>query len=140
MKSSLKKFITYYLPPVFWMGLIFYFSSLPGLMVVKNNVEVDAVSRKFGHMLEFGFLAFLFYRIFAERFLFSVSRAVFYGSFLSLIYAASDELHQKFTPFREGTVRDWTYDLAGVVIFLLIFYLVKNNIQKNNGKDRAKFS
>jgi VanZ family protein len=112
------------------MAIIFYFSSQPGLTVVKGSVEADAITRKFGHMFEFGFLAFLFYRILAQRFSVSLLRSLFFGSALSLMYAASDEFHQTFTPLREGTVRDWTYDASGVVVFLLVFYLIKKRLKK----------
>lgn len=126
----MKNLVFYYLPVVAWAAFIFYLSSRPGLTVVEGSVEADAIVRKFGHMFEFGFLAFLVYWIFAERFLVSVFWSLFYGSALSLLYAASDEFHQTFVPMREGTVRDWIYDASGVVVFLLVFYLVKKRLKK----------
>ena len=107
------------------MGIIFYLSGQPGLMLVKESADVDAIVRKFGHLFEFGFLAFLFYRIAAHRCGLSMAKAAVAGAFFSLVYAASDEYHQTFTYMRQGTVRDWCYDAAGVVIFLLVFYLAK---------------
>jgi VanZ family protein len=125
MKQKITAILYYELPALLWMGIIFYLSAQPGLTLVKESADVDAIVRKFGHLFEFGFLAFLFYRIAIYRCGLSATKAVVAGAVLSLAYAVSDEYHQTFVFMREGTLRDWCYDASGVIIFLLFFYLIK---------------
>jgi VanZ family protein len=48
-------------------------------------------------------------------------RALFVSAVIAVIYAISDEYHQTFVPFREGTIRDVFIDSIGV--FLVYLFL-----------------
>lgn len=44
---------------------------------------------------------------------------------IGLVYAASDEIHQRFVPGRSADVADWTADALGVVIGCLVLYRLR---------------
>jgi VanZ like family len=76
---------TRWLPVVFWAGVIFTFSSIPGLGTGLGTG--DLVLRKLAHFAEYAILAILLYR--------AVGRAPAALALASL-YAATDEVHQLF--------------------------------------------
>lgn len=100
-----------FLPAVVWMGLIFYGSSQPKIGD-SGSYWVSLIFFKTLHIIEYGTL-FSFWKLALHN--------VSYGTSLSLIistlYGISDEIHQTFTPTREGTVRDVLIDFLGVLIF-----------------------
>lgn len=116
----------YWLPLILWLGLIFYFSSLPGM---AKKAEPDFwlyFVRKGAHVAEYAVLASLFLRSF--RFYFSKidQRKILALAFLfSLAYALSDEVHQLFVPGREGKFLDVGFDSIGIILGIF-FYQAKN--------------
>lgn len=92
-------------PPVALMVLIFALSAQPHL---GTGLGVwDLLLRKAAHMTAFGALWWLLWRALGHR---RAGLAVA----LTLAYAASDELHQRFVPGRHGSPWDWAIDAAGV--------------------------
>jgi VanZ family protein len=92
-------------PPLVLMVVIFAFSSVPGLN--SGLGDWDTFLRKGAHMLEYGLLWGLWWR------------ALRYGNprvsiAVTLLYAASDEVHQTFVDDRLGSPVDWCIDAAGV--------------------------
>lgn len=71
------------------------------------------------HLAEYAPLGWLSLKAFmpstAVGFLASVS--------FSLVYAASDEVHQSFVPGRAASVMDWIADAAGILISSYIYYI-----------------
>ena len=53
----------------------------------------------------------------------SAGRAWFLSLVLCIIYAISDEIHQRFVPGRSGEVRDVLLDTCGIIIGLLILLI-----------------
>ncbi len=102
--------ISRWIPAILWAGLIFFLSSIPDL---KSNfpTTLDLILRKLAHMVEFGILTWLVWRA-----ILSFS----WSGIISLLYAISDELHQRFVPGREGTLRDVIIDAIGVIIAILV--------------------
>ena len=126
MANKKKKFffIFYYAPLVFWMGLIFYFSSLPGLTQTENPDFWFYFFRKGAHIIEYFILAFLFFRVF--RFHKLKKKEIYLLSFLfSLAYALSDEIHQAFVPGREGKFSDVGVDLIGIILAIVFYHLLR---------------
>jgi VanZ family protein len=92
-------------PPLVLMALIFFLSAQPDL---NSGLGVwDTIGRKLVHMAEYGLLWFLWWRALGYR-LAPVAVAI------TLIYAASDELHQTTVHGRNGSPWDWAIDAAGV--------------------------
>lgn len=143
--SKLEKFLVYWLPPLAWMGLIFFASAdrqsyqhssslfvpllhwlFPG-MAAENIDAIHHLFRKCGHLTEYAILALLFWRAIRQprRGDARPWRWDEAGLSLSLVflYAASDELHQVFVPLRTALVSDIVVDVSGGAIGLLLLWL-----------------
>lgn len=106
--------IKHILPPLLWAGLIFYLSSIPSL---KTQFGIgDLYLRKAAHIFMFFVLVMLIAPNWTENKLKTRIAAVLIG----MLYAASDEYHQKFVPGRFMTVMDiainWIGCLWGYVL------------------------
>lgn len=127
MTLKINKFLKYWLPPIFWAGLIFYFSGVPNL---NSGLAVfwDVFWRKLAHAGIFGFLFLLIFRAlrFGQRFDFK--KALIWSLVLSVLYAFFDEAHQYFVPMRQARLLDVGFDSLG--IFFLFFSLIAINFRK----------
>ena len=102
--------VSRFAPPLVLMGVIFFFSAQPDL---GTGLGVwDTIIRKAAHMAEYGLLWFLWWRALGYR---HVAAAVA----ITVLYAASDELHQSFVEGRHGTSVDVAIDAAGVALAIL---------------------
>ena len=108
-----------WLPILVWAGVIFAFSAVSNLRVAPE-ADVDFVVRKAGHMFVFGVLAVLVWRALAYS---VVRRAILWSWLVTTTYAASDELHQAFTPGRHPSPVDVGIDSVGALLFLLVLTL-----------------
>jgi VanZ family protein len=96
-----------WLPVLVWAGVIFAFSSIPSLN--SGLGTWDYVLRKGAHMTEYAILAVLFVR----------ATGSFRWAFaLTVLYAASDEVHQLFVRGRHGSPVYVAIDAAGALIGL----------------------
>ena len=102
---SVRSAVSRFAPPLALMTLIFFLSAQPDLN--SGLGTLDTVLRKLAHMAEFGLLWWLWWRALGFR---HAPAAVA----ITLVYAASDELHQHFVDGRHGSVLDWCIDAAGV--------------------------
>lgn len=102
-----------WLPVLVWCSVIFAFSSIRG---TGQPPGPDWPLRKLAHMVEFGVLWRLAFRAFGR----DLSPRAAAGAALafSLLYAASDEWHQSFVPFREPRALDVGFDAAGALLAL----------------------
>ena len=132
--SITKRFLVYVLPLLAWMAIIFpvwnralgssliyeifadIFRWLAPLAPMQALETAYIVFRKTLHFIEYGFLAYLFYRAFRggrgpcwsrKTGLLSAASAIAYG-FL-------DEVLQSFVPNRVGSPFDWAVDTAGIL-------------------------
>ena len=92
------------------MGLIFIASSIPRARIVERDL-LDLILRKIAHILEYSILAILSMRNFNNKKLF-----VFVAT---LIYAISDEIHQKFVPGRGPSPKDVLIDSLGIILGIM---------------------
>jgi len=115
--SLVTRYLRYWLPVLLWMGLIFVTSSQPELPFVFNKT-VDLITKKAGHVTEYGVLAFLLWRaISKERE--ALAPLSFGGAFVfSLLYGVSDEFHQTFVPGRTARLTDVGFDALGSLLAL----------------------
>jgi len=108
-------FLSSWGPLVIWASLIFYLSSIPSL---SSGLGIwDLILRKIAHIVEFAIFAGLFLRALIRSFPATGSRKIIILTIVfSLLYAISDEFHQKFVPGRGPSVIDVLIDLAGILL------------------------
>jgi len=112
----MKRFSKYWFPAIFWVVVIFFFSSFS----TKQTTEIfwqDFLVKKTAHFIEFGILAVLLYRAFINSG-FKAKNAIIYSVIFFVLYAISDEFHQSFIPGREPRVRDVIIDMTGGILSL----------------------
>ena len=95
---------------------------------------LNLIIRKSGHILEFLILT-LTYLHFLKQF--QWKPAFWYtGAFgLCVLYAATDEIHQKFVPGRWSTASDVLIDSIGGILGVLIYVLFRNRRKRMEKKD-----
>ena len=113
MNQKLKNWALVFL----WAGVIFFFSSQPGLKSSLPN-QWDFVLRKLAHLTEYAVLTFLLIRT-LSRYWLGWRRILLAAFILAILYAVSDEYHQTFVFGREGALRDVLIDSAGALLACL---------------------
>lgn len=109
----LKK-ISAWFPVLLWMGVIFFFSSMPDLP--SNKIDVlDFIFKKSAHMFEFALL-------FAWVLRATNGKISILNFSLPIFWAFLDETHQLFVPGRGGRLTDVLIDILG--IFLAYYLLI----------------
>lgn len=108
----------FWLAPLAWMGLIFFFSSQPDLGLSSDLWWADPLSW-LAHFTEYAVLAALLW-LAASRTPALARRATLLAFALALVYAASDEFHQAFVPNRVPDRRDLLVDAAGALFGLFV--------------------
>lgn len=110
-----KRVLLYYVPIIVWCTFIFLLSSqskIPG----SDTFALDFLFKKSAHMFVYGILYWLLFRaVNVER----QEKVFLLPLAMCLLYAATDEVHQGFTPGRNPTLRDVGYDFLGMVTALL---------------------
>jgi VanZ family protein len=100
-------------PPLIWMGLIFYLSSLSTLPAAEV-IWWDFIVKKFAHMFEFAVLFYLWQR--ALKIYYPSMAHPYVAAFvITVLYAISDELHQSVVPGRHAKAMDVGYDAFGAM-------------------------
>jgi len=115
---------------IFWIALIFYFSSIPSLFpFAKNPLEV--VPRKLAHFFEYGLLTFLLYKVVSlgryKLFRRNLSLAIFFA----VLFSISDEYHQSFIFGRHATLTDVLIDVFGVLVVAFLLILEREHQELN---------
>ena len=94
----------------------------PIVMYIYNNF--DFVIKKIVHFGEYAFLALLlFYAVSGTK---KFKNKYLWTFLIAVIYAISDEFHQKFVPTRHPRVFDVFVDTAGVLFMLILIKIFKN--------------
>lgn len=115
--AALRPLFSSWLPVAAWAGLIFVLSSQANLRFVPDE-GLDFVVRKIGHLGAFGILALLLWRALAETTAWRRSGAWAFA--LTVLYAASDELHQGLVAGRHASAADVGIDATGAAIALMV--------------------
>ena len=108
-------------PVLLWMALIFAASSLSSDAIESTGAgrasrSAPAVVNQFAaHLIEFGVLAFLFFRALALQSTLAVLRLWLVVVAATTAYGATDEFHQAFVPGRYPSWLDVAYDAAGAI-------------------------
>ncbi len=124
----MSKKLYYWLPPLLWMAIIFYFSSFPKVSITENTLYAFIFFKTL-HIIEYAILYFLLFRAFyflnnkkfslKDKFILTIS--------IAILYAISDEVHQTFVPTREGRLRDVFIDTASI---LLMYIYIRSNLSR----------
>lgn len=134
--------ISFWLPPLLWMGLIFYFSTdnfsgektgsilktiltfiYPSLTESQFKF-IHFYLRKASHFTEYAILALLLMRAFSAGFKFDWRwRWAGYTLLIVAVYALLDEFHQTFTAHRVGSIDDSLIDFSGAATAVLLLWL-----------------
>jgi VanZ family protein len=134
---SVKSVASLWLPVLLVMAIIFIGSSQQYLPVPESHA-LDVFIKKTGHALEYALLGLLLLRAWqgcvaswsgvetpgedtrpASAWPGAVALAILVGG----LYAASDELHQRFVPSRNGNLRDVLIDLGALTVTVLLAWL-----------------
>ena len=129
-----RRFLLYILPPLLWMAVIFplwnralgsskiyevFADVFRWLAPHASQQALDTayiIFRKTLHFIEYGFLAFLFYRAFrAGRGPYWARRTGLAAAVAASAYGFLDEFLQSFVPRRVGSPFDWAVDTAGIL-------------------------
>lgn len=81
-------------------------------MTEENAYLTNAIVRKSAHILIFGFLGILFYKVFRKY-------SIWYAWFCTVLIAALDEWHQSFVPGRSALIQDVWLDSLAAFLFLI---------------------
>ena len=97
-RATIRNLVWYWLPPLAWMGIIFYLSAQPKLPALPEPM-LDLVLKKGTHFTVYAVLAFLWWRALSRGRM--ADRAALGLAFaIAVLYAMSDEFHQRFVPGR----------------------------------------
>lgn len=122
---SIRNFIYYWLPPLAWMGAIFFMSSRVRFDITSDFL-LDFAAFKMLHMIEFAFLYYLLFRALNRTTNLPRSTQLAYAAAIAIVYAISDEVHQQLVPTREGKLRDILIDTAGI---LFAYWWIRRNVE-----------
>lgn len=138
---------------IFWMLVIFYFSSENGIDSSSRGTEAGKLIlsltgrefpqyliRKFAHFTEYAILTFLSYLALASSSRILISRKIVvisekdmkpgfdlnasFSIWITVLYAVVDEYHQLFVPGRSGSIFDVLIDVAGGFLMLIIIRII----------------
>ena len=118
---NLKKypdFVTFYLPVLIWMALIFTLSSIPGSTL--KDIEFP-YAHPIAHSMLYGVLYYLSFRALSHHRLGQMRTSFsLAASFLIVaLYGMSDEFHQSFVPGRTEELKDFIIDLSAALVVMI---------------------
>lgn len=124
-RLMIKKAIFFWLPPVLWMGLMFFLSSFHKIQVTDVG-WANFVTRKLAHLIEYAILCFLFFRGLKNTLKLNLHQILALAFLLTVLYALSDEYHQTFISGRTGRFLDIGIDSLGALLGLLFSWKIVN--------------
>ena len=115
----LKNYFLAYLSPTLWAVVIFFLSAQEVLPSFSVSVY-DFIFKKTAHMFVYAVLYVLLFRAYQKTNGKKITRKSYLVPIvISMLYSATDELHQGTVPGRHPTLRDMGYDMLGVSTVLL---------------------
>jgi VanZ family protein len=102
-----------------WVGLIYWLSSQPDSSLKELGLSGDLLAIA-GHLSLFGILTLLL--VLALRRTTSLAHHTVsrLALLLVMLFALSDELHQRSVPGRSSSLSDWLVDVAAALLVLLL--------------------
>jgi len=113
-RATIRDLVWYWLPPLAWMGVIFYLSGQPKLPAPPEPM-LDLMLKKGAHFTVYAILAFLWWRVLSRGKM--TDRAALGLAFaVAVSYGLSDEFHQSFVPGRHPGLSDVLIDALGAAV------------------------
>ncbi len=126
-----------------WLVIIFMFSNqnikdsekisdifLSNILVEKFGRDVMcSVVRKSAHFIIYLLGGIIIYTFF-DTFNINTKRKIIYSIIFAMLYACSDELHQKFVDGRGASFIDVILDTSGSIVGILLKYNIFNKISR----------
>lgn len=126
----MKKFLSIlprWFPALFMMTVIFAFSSQPS-SELPNFASWDFLVKKGGHAVGYGLLALSYLHLFDYD-----EKRYRLSWLLAVLFSATDEFHQSFTPGRSPSMMDaLVFDNFGALLALSSFYFYRKNRENKN--------
>jgi len=120
------------LPLFIWMGVIFFFSSLPGSERQYQMTLSYFMERKGAHVIEYAILMLLMVRfstaVFPRE---TFKKILFLAAVFSITYGATDELHQFFVPYRGAKISDVLIDGLGTFLMGAFLWFIMAMRRRN---------
>lgn len=117
--KTIKNYFLAYLSPTLWATVIFFLSAQEQLPSFSVSAY-DFIFKKAAHMFVYAVLYFLLFRANQKTHGKKITRTSYLiPIIITIIYSATDELHQSLVPGRHPTVRDMGYDMLGMSTVLL---------------------
>lgn len=110
----IKNRIIKFLPAIFWMLIIFYFSSIPTTSIIGSSTTRFLILKSF-HLIEYAILSILVYLAVSNY------RKTL---IISYLYSLSDEFHQYFIPGRTSKFTDTLIDLIGISLGIMLLKII----------------
>jgi VanZ family protein len=114
--GTIRDVIGYWLPPLAWMGLVFFLSAQPKLPTPPEPI-LDVMLKKGAHFGVYAILAFLWWRA-LSRVGMAGRTALGLALAIAVLYGMSDEFHQSFVPGRRPSPSDVLIDAVGAAVAL----------------------
>lgn len=116
-KGRFPRFLFFWFPVIAYCVIIFIGSAMEKPLPETNVPQLD----RFLHAVEFGGLCFLLIRALKKSFPEMPRRKMFIIAVsCTVLYGASDEIHQIFVPGRVSSIIDLFFDSLGALIIGLI--------------------
>ena len=136
-KTTVGEFCSYWLPPLVWGVAILAFSGnlgsfqstqgwlkwLVSWVAPLSPAQFETVHeflRKLGHLLAYGVLSFLWFRVFQGHLRWGLRRSLLGALLLCLIVASVDEGYQSWCPARSGSLWDVALDMGAAGLGALL--------------------
>ena len=114
-----------WLPVFLWACVIFALSSIQQITVAEFFIW-DFAAKKVAHLTEYAVLYALFLRATEKNWILSFV--------MTMVYAASDEIHQSYVPGRTAAVYDLAFDFSGASISAYIIWKLRQIRPKKQNK------
>jgi len=119
MLPKIKIFAYYWLPLIAYCVFIYLQSSYPSPEVLPSFEFSD----KLMHFGAYAVLGILFYRAYQTLPLKTIIQSIVLFSMISAsLYGVSDEIHQSFVPYRDGSFGDVMADVLGAVCGVYLYH------------------
>ena len=118
--KTIKKLFSFKFIALFYAILIFIISSIPHLTPPHLGFTLED---KVYHFLEYSIFSFLlFLAFFGSKTDFLKKHLFLFSSLIGIIYAYSDEFHQRFVPGRTYDLYDFAADCLGIILIQAILW------------------
>ncbi len=127
----LTPFMRYHLPPMLYALLVIGLSSIPNLKTpFLHKYPVDKIL----HFCEYAVFAGLTFRSFIRFPWLRTTQTVALAAIGGLaLFAAGDELYQNFIPGRRPDIRDFSTDLLGAGLVVMIMWSIARRQPRDTG-------